>query len=142
MKRKSAKKLTKHEALDKHRIVWNKIAELLEESSKSHKGYLFITSYKELAMKEVGLLEDYPASNCYCCEYNNQYNKGEYSYSSRLLYHHCENCPIMWSKTKDDRCYSVGSLWKKLKKDLKNGEWKVAADLARQIANLPEREGV
>ena len=62
--------------------------------------------------------------NCFCCEYSN------------IDCHGCEKCPLDWVKTKycsDDETSLYGAI-------LCTKQWQEQADLARLIANLPERK--
>lgn len=117
--------LTREEAISKHRKMWNWIADRIEEE----KEYQDIEDLKIEYCDREGF--DDIENNCFCCEYTNCV---------------CEFCPIKWeSKVENYMCVD------KYKEDDYEGiywiccdeeDWKEQAKLARQIANLPERENV
>ena len=104
--------LTKKEAIEWHRKMWNQIADKLE------KGVLYksLEIYKEEFLKENGF--DNISANCFCCEFSGD---------------NCNLCPVEWT---DGRCYYISSeehLFA-IEPNLKR-----KAELAREIANLPEK---
>lgn len=117
--------LTREEAISEHRKMWNLIADEIEKE----KEYQDIEDLKIEYCDREGF--DDIENNCFCCEYTNCV---------------CEFCPIKWeSKVENYMCVD------KYKEDDYEGiysiccdeeDWKEQAKLARQIANLPERENV
>lgn len=108
--------LSKEEAIRNHRDMWNWIA---NETLKRKR-----TIFKEDYFVAINIdYDDIPENYCYCCEYAYSYNP-------------CYNtCPIHWSG--DKSCINASSeyfLWVQEENYIKS------AELARQIANLPERE--
>ncbi len=111
-------KLTKSEAIANHRKMWNWIAEeTLKQKRKVEKSEYF---------KAHGIT-DIPLIECYCCEYAKN---------------NCLNCPIDWGgefgacmsrDTADDR-KGLYWLW------LLEPDYLTAAELAKKIAELPERK--
>lgn len=105
-------KLTKEEAIKRHRMMWNWIGdETLRLKQKVYKhsamGYFHWESIE---------------LSCWCCEYDSQFAKEA-----------CTNCPVHWPGGRD-RCCELYNRW------CHTFDYKKAADLAYQIANLPEKE--
>lgn len=115
--------LTREEAISKHRKMWNWIADRIEEE----KEYQHINVLKKEYCEGKGFY--YVTSNCFCCEYTKYI---------------CDYCPIEWkSEVEDFMCMQ------KYEEDDDEGlyalccnelDWEEQAKLARQIANLPERQ--
>ena len=128
-------KLTKKEAIENHRKMWNWIAVMLK--SERYKAFdymehgkrygITITCLKEAYINMIGLKGEIYC-DCFCCEY---------AFNSNLL-RACDNCPVIWSY---DRCDEVGCEYGQLfflpytPENLPK-----AVALALEIANLPERE--
>lgn len=111
-------KLTKKKAIEKHREMWTWLAEKTEER-------------KEIVRKVSFFAENYvrkseiPHQKCYCCEYMLEKNVKE----------RCIGCCIIdWGDDHD--CMGDASLYTKW---VHAGSWMNAARLAREIAELPER---
>ena len=113
--------ITKSEAIENHRKMWNWIAEeTLRQKCIVEKEEYF----------EAHGITDIPRYKCYCCEYD--YSEAGFC---------CSNCPIEWGgifnscndrdKFGDNGLYA---LWYKTTDYIK------AAELAKQIAELPERK--
>lgn len=117
--------LTREEAISKHRKMWNWIADRIEEE----KEYQDIGDLKIEYCDREGF--DDIENNCFCCEYT-QVN--------------CGSCPIEWHS----HLYEYMCEQKDEEDDDKGlyllccdeSDWREHAKLARQIANLPERENV
>ena len=119
------KPLTKKQAVEEHRKMWRWIAEETEKQEK----VVGKEEYLNLYYPDIEL--EYA---CFCCEYALQ--QGGF----------CIDCPIDWDsecdeymcidKTdfKDDNLYA---LWNRA---CGAENWKEAAKLAREIAELPESE--
>lgn len=117
--------LTREEAISEHRKMWNWIADEIEKEKK----YQDINCLKEEYCDREGFC--YLTNNCFCCEYTNI---------------NCSLCPIEWgSEVEDLMCldqykeYDNEGLYALCRDEL---DWREQAKLARQIANLPERENV
>jgi hypothetical protein len=116
--------LTKQEAIENHRKMWKWIA-----------GETLIRKYKVL--KEEYFREhnipvyEIPLNECYCCEHAKLIKQPWIS--------QCEYCPIVWIKNISFyKCLYVNSpyyLWADTR------DYVRASKLARQIAELPEKEG-
>ena len=121
------KKLTKKEAIKRHRKMWNWIADETERTGK------FCDKYDYFDVMKIPR-GDCPRALCYCCEYAIQQNTG--GFIGR-----CKYCPLDWDSESDEfMCYDG-------KQFLEQGlfaRWKMAVDieervdLAREIANLRE----
>ncbi len=126
-------KLTREQAISEHRKMWRWIAEETEKR-------------KELVRKKeymaIFFTFDEVFSHCFCCDYAaNKYNRSDFNGS------YCDYCPIDWgSKTEDLMCMDkeridddrgLYALWYNIQF---YDDYKRAAELARQIAELPERK--
>ena len=105
--------LTKEEAIRRHRMMWNWIA----EESIRQKG----TVYKEDAFEHFGW--EPCENNCWCCEYN-ELNDGI----------NCSKCPVVWPCV---YCVSPKSPFRRYSY---SSNYIEDAKYAKQIAELPERE--
>lgn len=116
--------LTREEAISEHRKMWNWIADEIEKEKR----YQYIEGLKKEYCDREGY---YIRNNCFCCEY---------TYTKYI----CDYCPIEWkSEVEDFMCIQ------KYEEDDDEGlyalccnerDWEEQAKLARQIANLPERQ--
>ena len=121
-------RLTKEQAIFEHRKMWNWIADkTLERKTCVKKADYF---------KENGIIDE-PCCQCYCCEYD---EKGKY-------YKRCYRCPLEWnSRVSTLKCfdnkqqYDDHGLFAKYLSHNRRNDYKMAAKLARRIANLPERK--
>lgn len=121
--------LAKEQAVKEHRKMWNWIAEQLENGVESNVSQL---KNKYCKASGVHLLDD-----CFCCNYA-RIIKGD----------GCQSCPILWGSEKcSNRFYceydesgnvNKGLWWTAQQKSL-NHNYKEAAVIAKQIANLPEK---
>ena len=115
-------KSTRDHAIAEHRKMWRWIA---DETTKRQEPVT-----KEDYFVAIGL-EVIPFCRCFLCDYCGVI---------------CENCPLVWdSNISDFKCFEkdrkgdgkgLYEKWFKCTPD----EWEQAAELARQIAELPERE--
>lgn len=114
--------LTKEKAVQLHRELWHKIAEILERNNEGHK---HIEELKEKALRELGYTTcSVPFNMCWCCEY------------TELQMLDCDKCPVEWG---DNYCSANNGEYYLFQIAL-NGSDKEAATIARKIAELPERE--
>lgn len=103
-------KLTKEEAIKRHRMMWSWIGnETLRLKQKIRKRNAMEYFYWE----SIEL-------SCWCCEYDGQFEKEG-----------CVNCPVQWP---EGNCSELYLRW------CRTYDYKEAAELAYQIANLPEKE--
>lgn len=111
-------KLTKEQAIREHRKMWHWIAgETERRQEKVYKEEYFNTFFPAEDIK----------NGCFCCEYDSQFRGC------------CVHCPLEWEPNEENMCceyfyYSLYLLWACI------NEYHEAAALARQIAELPERE--
>lgn len=131
------KNLTKQEAIRLHRKMWNWIAdETLRRKEKVWKSDYF---------REMNVDEDcIPLFTCYCCEYGDQ--KSKFRRLVNRFVSKCTYCPLDWKYEADTLMCTFnlnpvmeneGGLFKKW--DFET-DYKKAAELAREIANLEERK--
>ena len=106
---KEVKKMTREEAISKHRKMWRWLA---ENPGKMEEDYL------ETFDPGADLV-----SECYLCEY---------TYSRP-----CNECPLEWP---GGVCSGRGRLFTAWSSAMNRGEYDVAAEIAKQIAELPEKE--
>ncbi|MGN0180806.1 MAG: hypothetical protein ACI4DP_00070 [Candidatus Ornithomonoglobus sp.] len=118
------KELTRERAIQLHRRLWRWIA------------------LKTLKEKRIVSKDEFPMFKdnthnaeclCYCCEYAKQQEEGAIHYSPTR----CVYCPIDWGTDGTDFVHCTNSIfggWERV------GNYRIAAELAFQIAALPERE--
>lgn len=110
--------LTREQAIAEHRKMWRWIAELIEKVKRcvnigdSKKEYLSMLKIKI-----------YPIDMCFLCQYANEAD----------VCFPCRHCPV----EKPDGIGCLGGLYYKV---CRAETWQEQAALARQIAELPERE--
>lgn len=126
-------KLTREQAITEHRKMWRWIADETEKRKciVSKPEYLCVHDFDE-----------HIAYDCFCCEYAEQENFKNFPYL-----HFCYHCPINWgSRVSTFMCIcsvdytKEGGLYAEWANAAKVDDWRTAAALARQIAELPERE--
>lgn len=113
--------MTKREAVEKHRILWNTIAKMIDDGVE----YDVTTLYKMdaiIIMGDIGIKSD-----CYCCEYAKCKNPPWDV--------NCKKCPIVW---KYEHC--LDGEYGDFRQAVFHRDYPLAAEIAREIANLPERE--
>lgn len=108
--------LTKKEVVRKHRAMWNWIADYIEKKKEGQ----CIPKLKIMYLEEHN---ETPLCSCYCCEYNKQLDDD------------CKFCPVIWGS--NSGCYGEKSLYRQC---MCATTWQKQANLARLIADLPERE--
>lgn len=111
-------KLTRLEAIEQHRDMWNRIYEYCNERYDSKEEpdatEIKVTVLKEMNEGKVPVLR----SNCYLCEYVDEYG--------------CQKCPLEWGI----RCSVRGGLYYQFWKAV---NYKEAAYFALRIRDLRER---
>ncbi len=108
--------LTKQQAIEGHRKMWNWIADKIERE----KTICNIPDLKKIYCRENNL---FLRRHCFCCEYKDDTDW------------RCDTCPVDWIKTKHC-CDNEKSLYSLV---IDAFIWQEQAELARQIANLPEK---
>ena len=128
--------LTKEQALEEHRKMWNWIADQYENGRVGD-----IHAMKEEYIEETEYRERI-LHNCFCCEYTTQ---------KQDSLNICKHCPVVWGTEVYDKffpCEHFLSAYEKLRDESCKLFYGVLIDiekcarLAREIANLPERECV
>lgn len=115
--------LTPQDAIRLHRKKWNWIADETEKQQRIVRG----TEYFKACVPDTN---EWPHIISYCCEYDKQRNA--------IGRKTCKHCPIQWPQTITSRksCPCLNSLYHEW---TVTRSWKQAAQLARKIANLPEK---
>ena len=118
-------KLTKEEAIKRHRLMWNWIA---EETLRRKKCVDTIDAFKHF-----GWRDGYQIYHCWCCAYDRHHGND------------CSRCPIKWpSKTNILQCIDyypglqgkgINNIWRRA---VDNNDWRKAAYYAFYISMLPE----
>lgn len=121
-------KLSKEEAVRRHRELWNKIAELCTGKFRDYE-------IKHVALEALGYVNpiEFPDKMCWACEYaiNNAI------YLHRTNEDVCCSCPIKWETAS---CYDKGGEYDMWTRYMRDGNYEKAAEMAKVIANLPEKE--
>ena len=109
--------MTREEAIENHRKMWNWIADETEKRKKK--------VFKEEYFIEHNLNSCF--LDCYCCHYT-RINK----------FNNCEACPVEW-EGETGLCFDTDSPYFRFS-STHYYDYKTAAKYAREIANLPERK--
>ena len=129
--------LTKAKAIEWHRDMWNWIADQLEKPNNSK-------TVAQLKVQYCDIHEVAPEHECFCCAYARQV---EQKCTPDRQYEYCIYCPVIWNSNRPEYMCEDGEwdgdnfgLWIRAE-DLSKIKYfrPEAADIARQIANLPER---
>lgn len=133
--------LTKQQAIEEHRKMWNWIAENGYEIYKKNlcrlgdiKEYYIFSIYSKTKDKAVSV--SYPFFNCFCCEYAIQETDTGFIYNRKK----CAKCPLFFN---DYYCDSDNSPFYLLNEGMffyRSFGKQEFKSLALQIANLPERK--
>lgn len=128
------KLLTKEIAVEKHRELWNKIAEIMDEKANEDPTEcdgkkLRLSEVKKMAMLRLTGIKQIKNA-CYCCEYDDQFYPAD----------ECSHCPLVWGGDPELLCYEAE--YEDFKDTLIRESFKRARETALEIANLPEREGI
>ena len=128
--REGKEKSKKEEAIRRHRELWNKIAELCT-------GKFSVYEIKYVAFEALGYddPDEFPDSMCWACEYAT-YNAIRLHGTNKGI---CCFCPIKW---KTEVCYDKGGEYDMWGRYMRDGNYEKAAEMARVIANLPEKKEV
>lgn len=131
--------LTKKQAIEEHRKMWNWIANAIKnkqdwsvvESCYNWSSLIvdlkrhYLLNYEGQKYKDI-------RAYCFCCEYNSCYDDGL-----------CRYCPVIWSGSNGGCCDEYGEYEELVSLHGYSDEnRRKAYILALKIANLPEREGV
>ena len=122
--------LTKEQAIEEHRKMWRWIAEETEKRQWIVDKDDYIKQY---------FPDKHIYNNCFCCAYGDEQDKhGDFRSGM------CTYCPIEW-KSKSNHFMCVRKEFVSDNKGLfrlwaDTADWKESAKIAKQIAELPERE--
>lgn len=120
--------LTKEEAIRKHRLMWNWIAQTsIQEQRCVSKGEAFKHFFWRRKIQ----------SDCWCCEYS-FYKTKILEYKSGHIMHPCDRCPVNWNPTMT--CYATDGLYSEFLDASYANNYLKAAKIAYQIAELPEQK--
>lgn len=126
--------LTREIAVEKHRELWNKIAEIMDEKANEDPTECDGKKLRDLELKKMAMLRltgvKRIKNNCYACEYDDQFYSAD----------ECSHCPFIWGNNPELACYEAE--YEYFKNALYIESFKRAREIALEIANLPEREGV
>ena len=117
--------LTKEKAIKEHRAMWLWIADRLENGYTKE-----VADLKAEYIEQMGL-KGQIFNDCFCCEYA----EGD-----------CLECPVVWGSEGSARSFFCerdevcSCAWSNAQYYSRLGAYKKAAEIARQIANLPEKE--
>lgn len=138
--------MTREQAIAEHRKMWNWIAdETLKRQQKVNKVDYLYNLKKQFCSEgkcigDCGICNEYllekckPKSQCYCCEYARKHIKTEDQF------YLCNRCPIQWKNVYGENCKGCCANRGLFKEWDSLTNYKVAAELARMIAELPEKE--
>ena len=122
-------KLTKTQAIEEHRKMWNWIADETERRREPVGKYSYLKKYIYTGegLTKYGTIKD----NCFLCEY-----------TVNQSYRNCSSCPLDWAvgENKVRYCTESESLFTKWYKAFAVDDWRTCAILAREIANLKEKQ--
>lgn len=135
-------KLTKEEAIRRHRLTWNYIA---DESARTRTRIDKVDAFNHFGWEET------PFNRCWCCEYADQTHKGWCPHNL------CAYCPLDWKKgnangveycstgytdANGTHHYGLYTEWNSIRllDDCNSEQLDKYINLAKRIANVPEKE--
>lgn len=137
--------LTKEECVRRHRLLWNYIADEILEQEKVP------WNYKEKAFEHFGWYNGVIFNYCWACYYCQMKDFEMVDTENTNSWINCHNCLFDWHGRGDepwdaewsnycDDGMTLYSRFDTLRNT--NKDWKEAARIAREIANMPVRENV
>lgn len=124
--------MLREEAIKKHRAMWNWIAEQIVNEERTMNIATLKNTYVDM---QGDILKLYTCNNCYLCGYTHV---------------NCIECPLLWPSHAINYQCEYGYVLSNRDNDIglysrclnlySSGEWKLQAQLAYEIANLPERK--
>lgn len=118
--------------LTKHRALWNWLADNPGSLKTEWPGWDEIEDWDD---------EIYPDNNCFACEYKKLKLMEECGTHYEILPETCSvHCPLLWPE--GCTCCAKRSLFRVWTNAIVKKDYETASNLARQIAELPVREGV
>lgn len=133
--------LTKEECVRRHRLLWNYVADqILEQEKVSLK-------YERKAFEHfgwnisIGHIFDY----CWACYYHSMKcleMVDDPKCARKNEVNDCPYCLFNWTSDKTNYCGNPHALYDQFWDSKLSNNWKEAARIARDIANMPVREDV
>lgn len=120
--------LTREEAIRRHRLMWNWIAQTSIQEQRC--------ASKREALKHFFWRRKIQ-SDCWCCEFAFS-ESAVLEHKSKRIVCLCECCPIEWSP--NVTCYATAGLYSQFCDAYDSNDYIKAAKIAYQIAELPERK--
>ena len=117
--------MLREEAIKKHRAMWNWIADQIVTNERTMNIAMLKNNYIGM---QGDILKLYTCNNCYLCHFTDI---------------NCTKCPLSWPSDACDYMCEFGyfgeGLYSRCLNLMNSGKWKLQAELAYEIANLPER---
>ena len=133
------KNLTKEQAIEWHKKMWNFILE--NENKKSEDLRLNIKYRRELKekfLKENGFCIDDVKNECFLCQYSYQQLKNKRDYENSKEINYCKYCPINWChECKKKDCEYSNIFQCECNMSINSINW--SNSNPEEIINLPER---
>lgn len=133
--------LTKEECVRRHRLLWNYVADqILEQEKVSLK-------YKRKAFEHFGwnISIGYIFNYCWACYYHSMKcleMVDDPKCARKNEVNDCPYCLFNWTSDKTNYCGNRHALYDQFWDSKLSNNWKEAARIARDIANMPVREDV
>lgn len=125
----------------KHKVLWNRVAEILKGKPDKWLSEIKIQAFDELFPNET-----MPENTCYACEYDEEICD-MFTEENRPVI--CENCPLIWpgwhkscEENYDDSGNLEFGLHAELMYAISGNRWDDAVKLAEQIRDLPIKNDV
>ena len=133
------KNLTKEQAIEWHKKMWNFILE--NENKKSENLRLNIKYRRELKetfLKENGFLINDVKNECFLCQYSYQQLKNKRNFDNSKEINYCKYCPVNWCyECKKKDCEYSNIFQCECNMDINSINW--SNSNPEEIINLPER---
>ena len=133
------KNLTKEQAIEWHKKMWNFILE--NENKKSEDLRLNIKYRRELKekfLKENGFCIDDVKNECFLCQYSYQQLKNTRDFDNSKEINYCKYCPINWChECKKEDCEYSNIFQCECNMSINSINW--SNSNPEEIINLPER---
>ena len=133
------KNLTKEQAIEWHKKMWNFILE--NENKKSEELRLNIKYRRELKekfLKENGFCIDDVKNECFLCQYAYQQLKNKRNFDNSKEINYCKYCPVNWChECKNKNCEYSNIFQCECNMSINSINW--SNSNPEEIINLPER---
>lgn len=133
--------LTKEECVRRHRLLWNYVADqILEQENASR-------NYKKEAFEHFGWSIPIGSIFGYCwgCYYDSMKRLEMVDDPKHIKESEVKTCPYClfnWTSDENNFCVKYNTLFNRFMNSKRINDWKEAARIAREIANMPVREDV